>query len=454
MHFGQRESATPRWGLLAAMSLGFAVVQLDVSVVNVALRPIGVAFGVGTSSLQWVVNAYTIAFAGLILTAGALGDRVGARRVYLAGFVAFTLASTVCGLAPALAVLVIARAFQGVGAAILVPCSLTLLNHAHPDAAARGRAIGIWAAGASAGLSSGPLIGGVLIATIGWRAIFFINVPIGVIAMALTVRYAQETPRARSRAVDVPGQVAAILALTLLAGSVIEGGAKGFGAGLVVLGLALAAAAVIAFVLIERQSAEPMLPLHLFRIAAVRKAAVIGVLINIAFYGLIFVLSLFFQQAQGRSALQAGLAFAPMTAVVMAANLVAGRLASGRAARPALVGGAALVGVASLGLLATNAGSSYATLVGPLIAIGFGLGLIVPIITSALLGAVDRSRSGLAAGTLNTARQVGSVIGVAVFGALAASGITRGLHHALLTSAAIAFVVALIAASDRWAQRP
>ena len=173
------QNAPLRWGLLAATSLGFAVVQLDVSVVNVAIKPIGAAFGASIGALQWTINAYTVTFAALILTAGVLADRIGARRVYIAGFGLFTLASMACGAAPTLGVLVAARAIQGVGAAILVPCSLTLLNHAHHGARERGRAVGRWAAGASIALSGGPLIGGVLIAALGWRAIFFINAPIG-----------------------------------------------------------------------------------------------------------------------------------------------------------------------------------------------------------------------------------------------------------------------------------
>src|SRR2546421_968275 len=163
---------------LIATSLGFAVVQLDVSVVNVAVKSIGADLGGGISALQWVVSAYTVAFAAFILTAGALGDRIGARRVFVGGFGLFTVASVICGLAPSLGVLVGARAVQGIGAAILVPASLSLLNHTYPEAAARGRAVGLYLAGASLALSGGPLLGGVLIATLGWRAIFFINVPV------------------------------------------------------------------------------------------------------------------------------------------------------------------------------------------------------------------------------------------------------------------------------------
>ena len=212
---------------LAAMSLGYGVVQFDVTIVNTALNSIGASLGGGVAELQWVVSAYTIAFAALILTAGALGDRIGAKRVFMAGFAFFTAASLACGLAPDALTLIMARAVQGLGAAILVPNSLALLSHAYPDDKARGRAVGIWAAGASLALTAGPLVGGSLIALIGWRFIFFVNLPIGLAGLWLTSRYASETTRSPQHELDLPGQVAAIAALGCLAGAIIEGGAIG-----------------------------------------------------------------------------------------------------------------------------------------------------------------------------------------------------------------------------------
>src|SRR3984885_14022103 len=202
---------------LAAMSLGYGVVQLDVTIVNTALGSIGSSLGGGVSELQWVVSAYTIAFAAFILTAGALGDRIGAKRVFMAGFAIFTAASVGCALSPNATILIAARAGQGFGAAILVPNSLALLSHAYPDDKARGRAVGIWAAGASLALTAGPLVGGGLIALVGWRSIFLVNLPIGLLGLWLTWRYATETTRSPQRAVDFPGQVAAIAALGCLA---------------------------------------------------------------------------------------------------------------------------------------------------------------------------------------------------------------------------------------------
>jgi DHA2 family methylenomycin A resistance protein-like MFS transporter len=407
--------ASSRWTLVA-MSLGFAVVQLDVSVVNVAIRPIGTDLSGGLADLQWIVSAYTIAFAAFILSAGALGDRVGARRVFIGGFALFVGASAACGLAPGIGALVAARAVQGVGAAVLVPCSLILLSHAFVDADERSRAVGIWAAGAAAALSGGPLVGGVLIAAFGWRAIFFINVPIGLFGIWLTLRYARETPRGAG-GLDLGGQVLAVVGLASLAAGIISAR----------VWLVVAVVALAGFVVVEARVARPMLPLRLFRVRAFSAPAAIGLVLNIAFYGLIFVLSLFFQRDQGRSALETGLAFAPMTGIVMATNVGAGRLARRFGARPVMVGAAVLAAAACAVLLAVGPQTSYGAMVVPLVVLGGAVGLIVPLMTSGLLGSVDRSQSGIAAGALNTLRQTGSVIGVALLGAV-------GLHPSLAIS--------------------
>ena len=213
---------------LAAMSLGYVVVQLDVTIVNVAINSVGANFGGSVADLQWIVNAYTIAFAAFILTAGALGDRLGARRVFIAGFAIFVLASLACALAPSLSVLIAARLCQGIGAAILVPNSLALLNHAYPQDSDRHWAVGIWAAGASFSLTAGPLVGGALIALSSWRSIFLINLPIGLAGIWLTWRYASETARLAARRLDIPGQIMAVLALGSLAAAMIEGGERGW----------------------------------------------------------------------------------------------------------------------------------------------------------------------------------------------------------------------------------
>src|SRR5258708_7954719 len=400
---------------LAAMSLGYGVVQLDVTIVNTALNSIGSSLGGGVAELQWVVNAYTIAFAAFILTAGALGDGIGAKRVFTAGFAIFTVASVACALAPNAVTLIAARAVQGFGAAILVPNSLALLSHAYPDEKQRGRAVGIWAAGASLALTSGPLLGGALIALVGWRWIFFVNLPIGLAGLWLSFRYATETTRSPQREIDLPGQIAAI---GCLAGAIIESGSRGWSNPLVIAGFAASGTLAILFVLQERRAAQPMLPLSLFYHRQFALTSLVGLLVNVAFYGLIFVFSLYFQRVNGWSAFTTGLAFLPMMGVVLPANLVAARVSERIGAPATIAVGATVSAAGGLALLGPEPGTSYFGLRAHLTVIGGGLGLLVPPLTSTLLGSVEKSRSGIAAGVLNATRQTGRVLGVALFGSL------------------------------------
>jgi MFS transporter, DHA2 family, methylenomycin A resistance protein len=437
---------------LAAMSLGYCVVQLDVTIVNTALDSIGTSLGGGVSELQWVVSTYTIAFAAFILTAGAFGDRVGAKRVFMAGFAIFTAASLACALAPNAATLIAARGVQGLGAAILVPNSLALLNHAYPDAKQRGRAVGIWAAGASLALTAGPLVGGGLIALVGWRSIFLVNLPIGLAGLWLSWRYASETTRHRQREIDLPGQIAAIAALGCLAGAIIEGGTLGWGNPFVIAGFVASAILSILFVWQEQRASQPMLPLSLFRHRMFALTSLIGLLVNVAFYGLIFVFSLYFQRVNGLSPFSTGLAFLPMMGAVLPVNLVAARISERIGAPATIAAGAALSAFGCLALLGIGQGTSYWEIGAQLMVIGAGLGLLVPPLTSTLLGSVEKSRSGIAAGVLNATRQTGSVLGVALFGSLIgqANVFMAGAHASLIISA----VLLLVAAAVIWRGAP
>lgn len=423
---------------LAATSLGLGVVQLDITIVNTALSSISTSLGGSVSELQWVVTAYTIAFAAFILTAGALGDRLGAKLIFIAGFALFTLASLACALAPSAIFLIGARSVQGLAAAILVPNSLALLNHAYIDPKARGRAVGFWAAGASVALTAGPLVGGALIALVGWRAIFLVNLPIGVAGLWLTWRYAEETPRLAQRGIDLPGQIAAITTLATLAGALIEGGALGWSHPLVIAAFAAAALVGLLFVWREAYAQQPMLPLGLFRHPMFALTALVGLLFNIAFYGLIFVLSLYFQKINGWSPFATGLAFVPMMGMVLPANLVAASI-SERLGAPQTIALACMITAAGcVALLPLAFGTSYGAIGAQLMVLGGGLGLLVPPLTSTLLGSVEKSRSGIAAGVLNATRQTGSVLGVALFGSLVGgnNAFIAGAHASLAISAA------------------
>jgi MFS transporter, DHA2 family, methylenomycin A resistance protein len=429
---------------LAAMSLGYGVVQLDVTIVNTALHSIGVSLGGEISELQWIVSSYTVAFAALILTAGALGDRVGAKTIFMAGFAVFTAASLACALAPTMAILIVARAAQGVGAAILVPNSLALLNHAYPKEKVRGRAVGIWAAGASLALTAGPLAGGSLIALVGWRSIFLVNIPIGLAALWMTWRCTNETPKSPHRELDLAGQASAVGALGSLAATVIATGVLGLTDPWVFSGFAAFVILAALFLFQERRVQQPMLPLSLFTHRLFSLTTLIGLLVNVAFYGLIFVLSLYFQQVNGLSAFATGLAFVPMMGAVLPANLLAPRAAERLGAPAVIAGGAAIAATACLGLIFIAQDTSYWAMSAQLLAMGAGLGLLVPPLTSTLLGSVEKARSGLAAGVLNSTRQTGSVLGVALFGALVgqANAFIAGVRISLVISTILLLIAA------------
>lgn len=431
---------------LTAMSLGYGVVQLDVTIVNTALDAMGRTLGGGVAELQWVVSVYTIAFAAFILTAGALGDRIGAKRVFMAGFAIFTAASLACALSPNAIVLIAARLVQGLAAAILVPNSLALLNHAYADDRERGRAVAVWAAGASLALTAGPFVGGALTTLVGWRAIFLVNLPIGLAGLWLSWRYASETTRTRSREIDLPGQLAAIGALGALAGAIIEGGALGWEHPAVIGAFIAAAVLGVLFAWRESRAAQPMLPLSLFGDRLFALTSLVGLLVNIAIYGLIFVLSLYFQRINGLSAWWTGLAFVPMMGAVLPVNLMAPRLAERIGQCPTIVVGACVSALGCLGLLWIEAGTSYWAIFAQMIAISGGLGLLVPPLTSTLLGSVEKARSGIAAGVLNATRQTGSVLGVALFGSLVATegAFVSGLHVSLIVSAAVLLLAAAV----------
>jgi DHA2 family methylenomycin A resistance protein-like MFS transporter len=433
--------------VVATTSLGFLVVQLDVSIVNVALVRIGHTLGGGMASLQWVVDAYTLAFAAFLLSAGALGDRLGARRVFVLGLGVFGVASLGCALAPSLSLLIAARAVQGVGAALLMPCSLAVLNHAcGDDGAARARALGLWTAAGGVALSAGPLVGGVLIDRFGWPSIFYINVPVCLLGMALAWRCVEETPRHRGDGFDLAGQACAVAMLLGLTAAVIEAGTLGWHAPRVWLLLGAGVLAGAAFLAIEARGRAPMLPLGLFRRRAFTGATVVGWVVNFALYGSIFVLSLYFQRVRGYSPSATGLAFLPFMATVTVANVAGSRLAARTGPRWPMVAGL-LLGAAGFALLVdVDAGTGYGSLIARLLLIPAGVGVAVPSMTATVLSSAPRNRSALAAGVLNTVRQAAGAVGVAAFGALAAREMLAGMRLAFGLSAALLAGAGVLAA--------
>jgi DHA2 family methylenomycin A resistance protein-like MFS transporter len=442
----RRRAAKPTlWPIIAATSFGFALVQLDVSIVNVALARISELLGGGVTGLQWIVDSYAIAFASLLLAAGALGDRVGARRTYIAGLTLFAIASVACGIAPGTGTLIAARALQGVGAAFVVPCSLAPLTHAcGDDDAARARAISLWTAAGSVTLSAGPLLGGLLVDALGWRSIFLVNIPIGAAGIWWTWRTVAETPR-RNGALDLPGQALVLLMLLGLTGAIIEAGHRGTDAPLVVAGFIGALLCGAGFLLREARTADPMVPLGFFRNSTFSAAILVGLVINLTLYGTIFLLGLYLQQILGYSPAIAGLAFLPLPVVLGMANVAAGTIGRRFGLRIPMALGLIIAGIGFWLLARLSATTNYASLLPGLVVIPLGVGLSVPLMTSALLATVPRIRSGVASGVLNTVRQGGGCVGVALFGALMGGGGVAGIRSALMLSAALLACGAVVA---------
>ena len=429
-----------------AASFGFALVQLDVTIVNVALPRIASELHSGVAGLQWVVDAYALAFAVLLLSMGYLGDRLGARRVYLGGMLLFALASVFCGCSSNAVMLIAGRTLQGIGAAAMLPCSLALLSHATAhEHALRARAVGWWTASGAIAIAAGPIIGGLLMSVTSWRSIFFVNVPICAVGAWLTSRVPETERKARDGRFDLRGQLLAILALTGLTMMVIEAKPLGWTHPLVLACAGMALVTAPLFVWAGSRSAAPMLPLRFFKAPGFSVAVTYGVIVNLTYYGIVFLLSLYLQRVHGYSALRTGLAYLPLTATFFGVNIFSGWLVGRTGARLPMVLGA-LIDAAGFGLLLLlDAGSPYLLMLPAFALLPSGMGLGVPAMTTTVLSAVEKQASGTASGVLNAARQAAGAIGVALFGALAGNSndmIVHGLHQ----SAWIALVMLVLAA--------
>jgi DHA2 family methylenomycin A resistance protein-like MFS transporter len=465
--------------VLATVSVGFVVTQLDVTIVNIALAKIGAELEASVAGLQWIVDAYALAFSVLMLSAGVLGDRLGARRMYGAGIVVFALASLACGLALNATTLVASRALQGIGAAAMLPNSLALLNHAcGHDPRLRARAVGLWTAAGAVSIAAGPVLGGVLIAAFGWRSIFLVNLPLCAAGLLATFAWVPKDSTARAatsarpavqkaqamrgavatepvqpaqspRSVDLPGQILAIVALTAFTGAVIEWRPLGLTHPLVAGGFVLALLASVAFVTIEARVAAPMLPLALFRKRTFSAAVLFGICVNLTYYGMVFVLSLYLQQVRGYTPLQAGLAFLPLTGGFLMSNVLSGWVVGRYGARVPMIVGAVIAALGYGTLHLVDANTPLLALLLPFLLIPSGMGFAVPAMTTAVLASVEKQRAGTASAVLNTARQAGGAVGVAAFGALVsgagAAHIVFGMQAATAISAGL-LITALVLA--------
>ena len=424
--------------VLVGSTLGFSIVLLDTTVVNVALGEIARDLDAEASTLQWVANAYTLVFAGLLLSTGLAADRRGARAVFLAGLATFTVGSVLAALAPTALALILAQAVLGVGAALVLPTSLALLSEVFADQARRVRAVGFWAAGSAVSFAAGPVVGGVLIEQAGWRSIFIINLPVAAIAAALVIsQVGRQTRRAQGPVTLVP-QLAAVAMLASLTFGLIESGDRGWTSPIVVSALGIAAVLAAVLGRRERTSESPLIPRELRADRRFTTSTLGGVTINFAFYGELFFLSLFLQQERGLNALETGLVFLPQPLLFMAVAPLAGRLVASSGPRLPLGLGAALGITGTLVLLGVDENSPYSIMLLGLAINGLGGGLAVPAVTAGAMGSAPQALAGIASATVNAGRQVGGVLGVAVLGGLATAGGSvevDGIHQALVLAA-------------------
>jgi len=437
-------------GLLANCCAVFMTV-MDCLIVNVALESMQTALGADLSRLQWVVDAYTLSFASCLLIAGTLGDRLGHRRLFNAGLWSFTLASVACGLAPNLSFLVLARAFQGVGAALLLPNALSLLNQAYEDPVAKAKAIGVWACCSSAGASAGPVVGGFLVSGFGWRSIFFVNVPFGILAYVLTrVSVAEHKAKVRPAPFDWLSQALAILALASLTYVLIEGRARGLRAALLPGGIMTVCA--LLFGLRQRRSANPLVPPGLPRIPAWVNANLIGLVVCFGYYGFVFMASLYLQTFRHFSPMLTGLTFLPMTVLQPFLHPFVGRWVARVGPRIPMTMALLLAAMGYFLISFTGAETSRLVLSLFMLPIGLGSSVAISPALVSMLRATPRENSGVSSGLFNSARQVGSLLGVAVLGAFlgSESHFLRGFHAAVLLSSVLMFLGVL--GTLTWAQ--
>ena len=447
-----------KWWTLTAVAFGLFMIMLDNTVVNVALPAIERDLHVSISSLEWVVTAYALTFAALLITGGKLGDLLGRRRIFIVGIAIFTLSSLACGLAPSAGFLIGARAVQGVGAALMNPASLSIISATFPPKQ-RGTAIGIWAGVSALALAIGPLIGGVIVDNINWNWIFFINVPVGVVGIIvsqLVIKESRDTSHEQS--IDLPGLVTSSAGLFALTYGLIEGNRHGWTSPEIIGLFSAAAVLLVGFVLLERYQRLPMLDLSLFRNGSFVGANLVAMLVSLGMFGVFFFVSLYIQNILGWTPTQAGASFLPMTILIILVAPIAGRLSDRVGSRWLMGGGMTLVSISLLLYQRVGLHSTFWTLLPAMLLGGLGMAMTMSPMTAAAMSSVPVDKAGVGSGVLNSFRQLGGSLGIALMGAILASYATApprsplgaqqfvdGLHAALLVAAVITFAAAIVA---------
>ena len=448
--------------ILAICCMSLVIVALDNTIVNVALPSIQRDLHASVSGLQWTIDAYTLVLASFLMLAGSTGDRLGRRRIFQTGLAAFTLGSLLCSLAPSLGWLVAFRMLQAIGGSMLNPVAMSIIVNTFTDRAERARAIGLWGGTFGVSLALGPVVGGVLIASVGWRGIFWVNIPVGVAAIALTALFVPESRAPHPRRLDPVGQLLVIVTLASLIYAIIEGPGSGWGSGKILGLFGLSAAALAALILYEPRRHEPLLDLRFFRSAPFSGATVIAISALAALGGFLFLNTLYLQDVRGFSALHAGLLTLPLAVGAAVFSPISGRMVGRRGPRlPLLIAGVAMTAGGALLTGLTN-GTSVGWLLLAYIAFGTGLGMVNAPITNTAVSGMPRDQAGVAAAVASTSRQIGQTLGVAVVGSAVTSALAGPFGTAfasashvgwwIVTGCGAAVLAVGMLTSGRWAR--
>ncbi|MCX5014037.1 MFS transporter [Streptomyces sp. NBC_00555] len=453
-------SRRQRMVVLAICCMSLLIVSLDNTVLNVALPSMRRDLNASVAGMQWTIDAYTLVLASLLMLAGSTADRIGRRKVFVAGLVLFTVGSLLCSLAPTLDWLIAYRMVQAVGGAMLNPVAMSIITNTFTEPAERARAIGVWGAVAGISMAAGPLVGGVLVDSVGWRSIFWVNLPVGLVALALTLRHVPESRAARPRRVDPVGQLLVMALLGSLTYGIIEAPAAGWRSPLIMGCALVAVASLVGLLRYEPRREEPLIDFRFFRSAPFSGATVIAVSAFAGMAGFLFLNTLYLQEVMGLDALHAGLYMLPMAAMTMLVAPLSGRLVGSRGPRlPMLIAGVAM---AASGLLfaAFRAETSTALMFTGYVLFGLGFGMVNAPVTNTAVSGMPRSQAGVAAAIASTSRQTGSTLGVAVVGAVLAAGLARGSDFAgsaapawwIITVCGLLVLVVGAASSGQWAR--
>jgi EmrB/QacA subfamily drug resistance transporter len=457
-----------KWWTLAAVSFGLFMIMLDNTIVNVALPSIQRSLGLKISELEWVVTGYALTFGALMLTGGKLADLIGRRRIFVVGLVIFTLSSLACGLAGGASLLIAARVVQGIGAALMNPSTLSIITVTFPPRQ-RGTAIGIWAGISALALAIGPLVGGLITEHINWNWIFFINVPVGAIAIVAAYLFIDESrDTSHEQRPDLPGLVSSALGLFALSYALIEANMYGWTSARILAAFAVAAVALVGFVLLERHQRLPMLDLGLFRNIGFAGANSTMLLVGLAMFGVFFYVSLYVQQILHYSPTQAGAAFLPWTLLIILIAPQAGRLSDRIGPRPLVSSGMVLLAGSLVVFSRLGVSASFWELLPGMLLGGLGMSIAMAPTTAAAMSSVRPDKAGVGSAVLNSMRQVGGSLGIAVMGAIVAAGVSSslaaghsrpeafvtGFHHAVAVAAGIAFLGGVIAFATLGHVRP